>query len=301
MSFAGALVIFIGCTFGFVLLIKSTAALIFTSLVISVAFGILVYKLRLKNKSIEKDSAKRFSCHPKHSKDDTSMGLLQMLAQWNWSQAEGRETDAPMQRSIPSGQAEIDVRKIRIDNDHALNAVKDFYIVDVETTGLNSRYDKIIEIAIVHVLRGKIIELFHTLINPQRPISAEASAIHGLFADDLIAAPTYAEVAPEVATRLNGKKTIVGHNVDFDIDFLKPMLAKTSINATWNSIDTVAYARRCIPNAPNHKLQTLIRYCRLNGGTAHRSKDDALATLQLYQYCEAIRKRGNFDSGEFSI
>ncbi len=76
-------------------------------------------------------------------------------------------------------------------------------VLDVETTGLGSA-DRIVEIATLDPDTLQIVEEYDTLVNPLRDIPSDVSAIHGLTASDLEAAPTFSEIAPAIATRIDG-------------------------------------------------------------------------------------------------
>lgn len=95
----------------------------------------------------------------------------------------------------------------------------DLAVVDVETTGLRAAgSDRIIEIGIVRFSAdGRLMESYSTLLNPGRDVGP--THIHGIRAKDVIDAPTFEEVAGDVASRLAGA-VIGGHNVSFDTRFL---------------------------------------------------------------------------------
>jgi len=99
-------------------------------------------------------------------------------------------------------------------------------VLDVETTGLAAT-DRIVEIALATLDPDtlEIVEEYDTLVNPLRDISADVSNIHGLTASNLEAAPTFSEIAPAIATRLNGA-VLVAHNARFDIRMLQQAFRK---------------------------------------------------------------------------
>ena len=99
--------------------------------------------------------------------------------------------------------------------------MKPLAIIDVETTGLNPyRHDRVIEVAVVLVLPGQgIATEFATLVNPGRDVGP--TRIHGITATDIVDAPRFADIAANLAGVLGGATVLVGHNVRFDISFLK--------------------------------------------------------------------------------
>lgn len=164
-----------------------------------------------------------------------------------------------------------------------LKKLHDYVVVDTETTGLNHLTDEMIEIAIITVVGDQTVEEYSTLIHPMVPVSAQASAVNGLTEADLIEAPRLADVLPEIRRRLDGK-TIIGHNVTFDLGFISDALAAPERPADLCYIDTMNLSRQCVP-AKTHKLQALAAQLGLDPGQAHRALGDARTTLQLYQYC----------------
>jgi DNA polymerase-3 subunit epsilon len=94
-------------------------------------------------------------------------------------------------------------------------------VIDVETTGLNPhRHDRIIELAIIvqHV-DGSVVREFSSLINPERDIGS--TRIHGIASRDILSAPRFADIAGRVIEALDGCVAVAGHNVWFDVSFLK--------------------------------------------------------------------------------
>lgn len=164
---------------------------------------------------------------------------------------------------------------------HAL--LKDYVVVDTETTGLDREYDEMIEIAIVTVHDGVVTDEYSTFIKPTVPVSAGARSVNGITDDDLDAAPYIWDVCPEIARRLKNQN-IVGHNVRFDLAFIARALAGTEGLDTLHYIDTLTISRRCL-NYNSYKLQDLAESLQLDAGVGHRALDDARTTNQLLQYC----------------
>lgn len=101
------------------------------------------------------------------------------------------------------------------------NKPNHFAVVDVETTGLNPyRSDRIVEVAVVLMIPGTgIVREFVTLVNPERDMGP--TRIHGLTAGDVINAPRFSQIAAELADFVRGAVAIAGHNVRFDMAFLR--------------------------------------------------------------------------------
>src|SRR6056297_508883 len=157
-----------------------------------------------------------------------------------------------------------------------------FCIIDLETTGGNRNDDMITEVGAVKVRGGEFLGTFQTLVNPGRAISPQITMLTGL-SDVLVAtAPRIESVLPSLLDFV-GDAVIVGHNVGFDVGFLRAACERAQrapIDAT--VIDTVTLARRLVRDeVPDCKLATLAARFRLDHRPSHRALDDALATADL--------------------
>ncbi len=95
-----------------------------------------------------------------------------------------------------------------------------FIALDLETTGLNPENDRIIQIALIKVSNGIIVDKFTSLVNPQMHISSKASEINGIYDEDVKNNKTIQEIFPDIMNFIE-KYPLVAHNAKFDISFLK--------------------------------------------------------------------------------
>lgn len=157
-----------------------------------------------------------------------------------------------------------------------------YAVVDLETTGLfPGGHDRIAEVAVVQVTPwGAIESSWTTLVNPQRDLGPQH--IHGITAADVLAAPTFDQIAGTLATLLAGR-AFVAHNASFDTRFVQsefgalgydvPVVARTSVC-------TMRWASQLMPHAP----RTLAGCCECAGirlDNAHAALADATATAAL--------------------
>jgi DNA polymerase III subunit epsilon len=154
-------------------------------------------------------------------------------------------------------------------------------IFDTETTGLDMRDDRIIELGGVELVnRFPTGRTFHHYINPQgRSIHAEAQAVHGISMADLQGKPSFAEIVEEWIAFTDGAK-LVAHNATFDIGFLNVEFGRLGHPAVdiGRVVDTLALARRRHPMGPN----SLDALCRRYGiDNARRTKHGALLDSEL--------------------
>ena len=158
---------------------------------------------------------------------------------------------------------------------------KTFVVFDIETTGLDVRKDKIIEIGAVKVRNGEILEEFHSLINPNEELSKEIIKLTGIKNKMLENAPTIDEVLPKFIEFISDFP-LVAHNINFDGNFINAQCHKNGIELPKNSwIDTLEIARRKLP-LDNHKLETLVNYFKIKLDNHHRAVDDAKATMEIF-------------------
>lgn len=160
-------------------------------------------------------------------------------------------------------------------------AEQTFVVFDLETTGLSSRNDEIIEIGAVKVRSGEIIEQFSTFVDPGRPISPETTRITGITGDMVAGAPAPVDALAQFEV-FAGECVLVAHNAEFDMGFLK---AKTAIylkqKDNHSYLDTLALARTIWPDLKNHKLDTIAGELQINLGQHHRASDDANTAAQI--------------------
>ena len=168
-----------------------------------------------------------------------------------------------------------------------------FAVIDLETTGLFSAGDdRVIELAVVHVSdRGHLEGRWETLVNPGRDLPRRDSARadgQRFSPADILGAPTFAQVAPRLAELLSGR-VLVGHNVGFDLGFLRAELDRAGhpVPADPVSLCTMQLARDFLPGA-GRSLADCCAALDIDLDGAHRASVDALATARLLAaYIEA--------------
>jgi len=105
-----------------------------------------------------------------------------------------------------------------------------FTVIDTETTGFSPVRDRVVEVAYVQLRAGRLIGRWSTLVDPERDIPPETTAIHGIRDADVAGAPTLSEIRPRLRAATRGT-VVVAHNASFDLRFL-PWLARRPIICT---------------------------------------------------------------------
>ncbi len=158
----------------------------------------------------------------------------------------------------------------------------DTYIsIDLETTGLNPKLDKIIEIGAVKVEAGEITETFSRLINPGRKLEERIVELTGIRDEDLTGKPYIEEVFPELMEFL-GELPLLGHSIFFDYSFLKKAAVNQKLTFEKQAVDTLKIARRYLIELEHRSLDYLCEYYKIPHH-AHRALADAEATHILYR------------------
>jgi DNA polymerase III epsilon subunit family exonuclease len=155
-------------------------------------------------------------------------------------------------------------------------------VLDTETTGLDHKTEKLIEIAAVKMQNGEIIETFTSLVNPQKPIRHSSFLIHNISEEMVQDAPTIDEVMPKFLDFV-GDHAYVAHNAIFDYSFIneatKALYGKRFLN---NRIDTFEMYRSVFPDEPSHGLNALLRRFGYEEDVLHRALDDAMCLAKVY-------------------
>ncbi|MBN1956266.1 MAG: DEAD/DEAH box helicase [Anaerolineae bacterium] len=152
-----------------------------------------------------------------------------------------------------------------------------YIAIDLETTGLDTERDAIIEIGAVKFRGKEVLDEFGTLINPGRVIPPEITELTGISDEDVAFAPDLLAVLPDLA-RFVGDRPVVGHNVSFDLGFLRRQLVLLNNQG----LDTFRLATILAPDAERYSLGQLANLLGIDQGSAHRALDDARATHHLF-------------------
>ncbi len=158
--------------------------------------------------------------------------------------------------------------------------------IDVETTGLDTQRDAIIEIGAVR-FRGPVVEEeWSTLIHPGRPIPAFITQLTGIRNEMVAGAPTLREVYADLLDFV-GEAPLLGHNVKFDLGFLRRPGGLLHNPA----IDTYEMAAILMPRAGRYKLGALAEALGIELPATHRALDDARVTHALFLQLFALAQR----------
>lgn len=156
-----------------------------------------------------------------------------------------------------------------------------FTVVDVETTGLSARNERIIEIALVRVENLKIVDKFSSLINPQRPIPSFISMFTGITNSDVKNAPLFHQIFPKIIEHTENT-VLCGHNLQFDLSFLRNevQLLGDDFSPT-HTLCTLKLARKLFPHLKSRSLGPLANHLNIKAKNSHRALGDAETTAKV--------------------
>ncbi len=164
-----------------------------------------------------------------------------------------------------------------------------YVVLDVETTGLNTHADQIIEIGAVRIESGVEVAEFSELIDPCRPVPDRVTEITGISTAMLRGKPKLMDVMPAFAKFCEGA-VLVAHNAAFDIAFFRRAFRDAGLPFDHPVLDTLALVRNQYPHFKNHKLGNVCKQLGVSLANAHRAVHDARATsLVLLRVLNEVR------------
>ena len=153
-----------------------------------------------------------------------------------------------------------------------------FAVVDLETTGSVIGVDEIIEIGLVQIRGGQVVDRFETLAWSDRTIPPWVARLTGISNDDLEGAPTFSDIAEQLFSLLDGN-VFVAHDIRFDLPFLRWEFARRGlVRPAVTGFCTLELSRQLWPNLASRSLPDLARSFGVDHDNPHRAADDAMAT-----------------------
>jgi DNA polymerase-3 subunit epsilon len=164
--------------------------------------------------------------------------------------------------------------------DYRFDPEQDYVVVDIETTGAWSSGDRVTEIGAVKVRNHRVVDEWHSLINPQRSIPAKIVQLTGITDEMVRGAPLFAEVA-DAFMEFMGDSIFVAHNVNFDYGFIAYEFEKIERRFRFPKLCTCAGMRRRYPGHQSYGLGKLCEIYGIELDDHHRALCDARASAHL--------------------
>lgn len=162
-----------------------------------------------------------------------------------------------------------------------------FIVCDVETTGLSAFNNRIIEIALLKINGGEIIDKYQTLVNPQQHIPKFITNLTGITNEDVIKQPAFENIAGKIIEFFNDSNDdnliFVGHNADFDYRFLRESFnrLRNSFNFNYRTLCTCKLSRRVFRRLKSKSLSNVASYLGIEQPKHHRAYYDTLTTAKI--------------------
>ena len=164
-----------------------------------------------------------------------------------------------------------------------------YVVIDLETTGLNSSSDEIIELAAIRIINHEIADQLEILVKTEKGVPKVITELTGITEEILEEKGVVLSSAMEKFCKFIGESAIVGHNIAFDRSFLKEACRKTNrMNLKNPAKDTLDLARRRIDDIDDYKLHALADYFQIKVEEEHRALSDCITTFQVYEKLNEI-------------
>ena len=160
-------------------------------------------------------------------------------------------------------------------------------LLDCETTGGNATRHRIIEIGLLIVEHGVLLETWQTFCDPETSLPPMIQRITGIEPSMLVGAPTFSEIAERLVD-LIGERTLVAHNARFDYGFIKNEFKRSGIRFNAKTLCSVKFSRILYPQFRRHGLSEIIKRFDLEIENRHRALDDAQMIYQFFRKSSAL-------------
>jgi DNA polymerase-3 subunit epsilon len=161
-----------------------------------------------------------------------------------------------------------------------VDPLQSYAVIDIETTGGKAQHHRVTEVGIVKVVNGKVIDEWQSLINPQRPIPRNITALTGIDDAMVADAPVFAEVADAI-DQFTAGCVFVAHNVNFDYGFIKEEFNRLERYYRRPKLCTVREMRKYYKGLSSYSLANLTKHFDIGMQRHHRAMSDAVAASEL--------------------
>ena len=171
-------------------------------------------------------------------------------------------------------------KTVRNKGNSLLETVSDYMVIDIETTGFDPFWDEIIEVAVLKVRNYEVVDHFQSLIDPEIKIDEFITLKTGITNKMVRGKPTISDIIPELFDFI-GNDIILGHNVNFDINFLYDCSEGYKVLNN-DFVDFLRLSRRIYPDFEDHRLDTIMVNLGIPDRKLHRSLNDCYVTNECY-------------------
>ena len=157
----------------------------------------------------------------------------------------------------------------------------EYCVLDIETTGLSYRTEKITEFGAIKIKNGQIIDTFECFVNPEKPIPYEVIKVTHITDDMVRDAETIEQVLPKFLEFI-GDDVLVAHNANFDMGFIRHFAELQGYKLNNTYIDTLAISKEMFSDFKRHKLGVIADNLGIRVDVAHRALDDVKTLVKVF-------------------
>lgn len=154
-------------------------------------------------------------------------------------------------------------------------------LLDCETTGGRAAYHRIIEIGLIIIESGEVVETWQTFLDPERVLPTFIQNLTGISPDMLRGAPLFEDISELLLSKLKDR-VLVAHNARFDYGFLKNEFARIGVSYTTKPLCSVKFSRSMFPQFRRHGLDQIIKRFKFSIENRHRALDDAIMIHKFF-------------------
>ena len=226
----------------------------------------------------------------------TDHGVVQAFPEANKA---AKDTDIKVIYGVEAYLVADKSPSVAFDKGQSINT--EYCVLDIETTGLSFRTEKITEIGVVKYKNGKILDQFECFVNPEKHIPEEITKITNITDDMVKDAETIDKVMPKLLEFI-GNDVLVAHNASFDIGFIKYYAENLGYKLNNTYIDTLKLAKQLFPNYKKYKLGIIAENLNIKVEVAHRALDDVLTLIKVFEVMiqmlkeKDVKKIGEIDA-----
>jgi len=182
--------------------------------------------------------------------------------------------------------------KLMVVNSNDKNLDQPYVALDIETTGLNAKLDKIIEIAAVRIVNDAIVDTFHSMIDPEIDVPYEITKLTGITSEMVQGAPKILKVLNQLKEFI-ADDCLVAHNAPFDLGFLREKFSLIANHVNNPIIDTLSLSRELLKDLKKHNLVAVSDYFQIPVSRHHRALDDCKATAMIFmKFKKMLEQKG---------
>lgn len=163
-------------------------------------------------------------------------------------------------------------------------------VFDFETTGLDSRCDRIIEVGAQKIINFEVVDEFSSFVQVENKLSSVVTQLTGITQEMLVGQPSVEEVLPSFFDFIDGS-ILLAHNASFDMNFLKAEAYRLGIDLDWSAFCSLKLARKFLPDLESKSLDALADYYNLTFESRHRSIGDVKVTVSVLE--QMLNKEGS--------